>query len=143
MTDITHEALEALTNPRQALEEAFKVVFPEPEKYLRACRTPGVSDEHLRQLSSDRLCWSAKSLRFRRFLDAEAWTDAAMMLIGPDRWLEFKGPRKYLNIPTPVPAAWSANIARWNHEGDVTGWGDTLAEAIAQACLKAKEQSDA
>lgn len=109
-----------MTNPRQALEEAWDTI----------ARANG-------------LAWaSANAGRFCRFLDAEAWTDAAMMLIGPDRWLEFKGPRKYLNIPTPVPAAWSAHIAKWNHDGDVTGWGETLAEAIAAACLKARENSD-
>ena len=115
-----------MTDTRQVLEEAFTAI----------------NNLTIKPSDWDALGWN-KADRFRRFLDAEACTDAALMLIGPDRWLEFKGPRKYLNIPTPVPAAWSANIARWNHEGDVTGWGDTLAEAIAQACLKAKEQSDA
>lgn len=113
-----------MTDTRQVMEEAWRIIHPidvTPDcVWPTECR---------------------KCDRFRRFLDAEAWTDAAMMLVGPDRWLEFKGPRKYLNIPTPVPAAWSAHIAQWNHEGDVVGWGDTLAEAIAAACIKAKEQA--
>lgn len=119
-----------MTDTRQVLEEAFKVMFGTPPTLSYEDWQDGNFTPEHRRFN-----------RFRRLLDAEAWTDAAMMLVGPDRWLEFKGPRKYLNIPTPVPAAWSAHIAQWNHEGDVVGWGDTLAEAIAAACIKAKEQA--
>ena len=64
--------------------------------------------------------------------------DAAQKLVPPDCWQEIKGPRKYLNIPTPVPNVWSAYIAKWNHEGDVMGWGATPALAICIAALRAK-----
>lgn len=65
-------------------------------------------------------------------------TDDALSLVPPDCWQEIKGPRKYLNIPTPVPNVWSAYIAKWNHEGDVMGWGATPALAIVIAALKAR-----
>lgn len=63
--------------------------------------------------------------------------DAAMGLVPPDSWHEIKGPRKYLNIPTPVPNYWSAHLARWNHEGDAMGWGATPALALTAAALRA------
>ena len=69
------------------------------------------------------------------------WTqsiDAALKLISPDWWLEIKGPRKYLNIPSPVPNYWSVQIATWNHESDVMGWGKTIPLAICIAALKAR-----
>lgn len=63
--------------------------------------------------------------------------DSAMSLVGSDTWVEIKGPRKYLNIPTPVPNVWSANVSRWNHEGQATGWGATPALALTSASLRA------
>jgi hypothetical protein len=67
--------------------------------------------------------------------------DAALTLVSPDYWIEIKGPRKYLNIPTPVPNYWSVQIATWNHESDVMGWGKTIALAICNAALKAKARA--
>lgn len=77
--------------------------------------------------------------RFRDMLDAHAYLSAAEMLVPDhdDRWLEIKGPRKYLNIPTPSPNYWSALLATFSNERHVTGWGATPALALAAACLKA------
>lgn len=63
--------------------------------------------------------------------------DAAMSLVPSDSWHEIKGPRKYLNIPTPSPNYWSAHLARWNHEFQVAGWGATAAIALCAAALRA------
>jgi hypothetical protein len=63
--------------------------------------------------------------------------DAAMSLVPTDSWHEIKGPRKYLNIPTPSPNYWSAHLARWNHEFQVAGWGATPALALTGAALRA------
>ena len=65
--------------------------------------------------------------------------DAAMTLVGNDFWLELKGPRKYLNIPSPVPNYWSASVDDWNHEGHAMGWGSTPALALCAAALRARE----
>lgn len=64
--------------------------------------------------------------------------DAAMTLAPDDPWIEIKGPRKYLNIPTPVPNTWSASVSKWNHEGQATGWGYNAARALTAACLRAR-----
>jgi hypothetical protein len=65
--------------------------------------------------------------------------DAAMTLVPKGCWVEIKGPRRYLNIPSPVPNYWSANIETWNHEGQKMGWGATPALALCIAALKAKD----
>lgn len=64
--------------------------------------------------------------------------DAAMTLVPSDPWLEIRGPRKYLNIPTRSPNFWSANVSCWNHEGQKTGWGATPALALTAAALRAR-----
>lgn len=82
----------------------------------------------------------AKWDRFRVLLDAEAFVDAAMMLKEADSWLELKGPRRYLHIPTSSPNYWSAYLTSWNHERDSMGWGGGPALAILSAILKARSQ---
>lgn len=67
-----------------------------------------------------------------------ASTDDARTLIAADCWLELKGPRKSINIPSPVPNFWSAYIDTWNHENGQMGWGATPALAICHAALKAR-----
>lgn len=57
--------------------------------------------------------------RFRRFLDAEAWTDAALMLVPEGKGFCIMG-----------------NAAK---VGKHVGVGDTPALALAQAALRAKE----
>lgn len=75
--------------------------------------------------------------RFMGLLDAAAYLDAAMMLV-PEGWhIEIKGPRKYLNIPSPVPNYWSANVETWSHEGQKMGWGPTPALALCAAIARA------
>lgn len=59
--------------------------------------------------------------------------DAAIALaerVSPG-WIEVNGPRKYLNIPTPVPNHWRAEVSDW------TGWGHTAPLAILAALLRA------
>lgn len=74
----------------------------------------------------DALDW-APANRFRRFLDAEAYLDAAMMLV-PDGW-------GYQIMPLFC-------VLRHPHlrELDVEAHGNHPAIALANAALKAKEQ---
>lgn len=61
-----------MTDPRTALEEAWLAIHHEgypPENERDTCR---------------------QCDRFRRFLDAEAWTDAAMMLVPEGSWFVVK-----------------------------------------------------
>lgn len=51
----------------------------------------------------------------------------------PGEFIELDGPRKYLNIPTPVPGRWRAEVA-----GKV-GWGATPAFALILAVLRVVE----
>lgn len=76
--------------------------------------------------------------RVLRLLEAGTSLDAAMTLVPSDPWLEIRGPRKYLNIPTRSPNFWSANVSCWNHEGQKTGWGATPALALTAAALRAR-----
>jgi len=63
--------------------------------------------------------------------------DAAMTLLPQDPWVEVKGPRKYLNIPSPVPNKWSAHVTQWGHPDDAMGWAATPALALCAASLRA------
>ena len=73
--------------------------------------------------------WSmAQATRFMRFIDAEAYTDAALMLV-PDRYKDdyiFTSGSAYLG---PDPMYYSEGAAQQ------IGFGDTLALAIAAASL--------
>lgn len=64
--------------------------------------------------------------------------DAAMSLVPEGAWLELKGPRRYLHIPTSSPNFWSAYLASFNHEGDRMRWGATPALAIVASALRAR-----
>lgn len=63
--------------------------------------------------------------------------DAALTLVPEGLWHEIKGPRRYLNIPSPVPNYWSAHLSAFDHTGDRMGWGATPALAICAAALRA------
>lgn len=73
-----------------------------------------------------------------RVLEYTASLDAALTLVPDDPWIEIKGPRKYLNIPTHSPNYWSAMVSEWYHEGEGVGWGTTPALALCAAALKAR-----
>lgn len=51
---------------------------------------------------------------------------------------EISGPRKYLNIPTPVPDRWRAAVTfgSWPDTLMVVGWGPTEEVARAAAATK-------
>jgi hypothetical protein len=57
--------------------------------------------------------------------------DAAMTLVPEGEWVELSGPRKYLNIPLPVPNHWRA-------EAGNIGWGATAPLALCTAALRAR-----
>lgn len=62
--------------------------------------------------------------------------DAALALVErvrPGSWIELTGPRKYLNIPSPVPNYWRA-------ECGAIGWGASPALALLAALLTAEVQ---
>jgi len=118
-----------MTDPRTALVEAFKVVHG----YKRREKRSGVWE------------WHPLWLLFKRFLDAEAWTSAAEMLIPTD------GSMALLDIEYSYepaqPGVWSACTIRWYppHKSG-NDWhaqiesGPIPAIALATAALKAKEQ---
>lgn len=63
--------------------------------------------------------------------------DTVMALVEkrfPRVFLELSGPRRYLNIPTPVPNVWRAELS-WDHG---TGWGSTMPLAILSALLRSE-----
>jgi hypothetical protein len=71
--------------------------------------------------------------------------DAAMSLVPEGASLDLSGPRRYLNIPTPVPNYWSAKIFTHDGSGPHTKWGATPALALTAAALRAhaaKENDD-
>ena len=92
---------QAMSDTRQVLEEAYQAIYG----------VPG-------------LAWfnGEQGARFRRFLDAEAWTDAALMLVPEGKGFCIMG-----------------NAAK---VGKHVGVGDTPALALAQAALRAKEAGD-
>lgn len=106
-----------MTDTRQVLEEAFAKVFPPPPNAHLGIDVPAL--EAHTQIAR----------RFRRFLDAEAWTDAAMMLV----------PEGYQWAVT------SRNSACCRPDRvEFTDWhyADHPALAIAQAALRAQEAGD-
>lgn len=61
--------------------------------------------------------------------------DAALTLVPEDEFICLDGPRKYLNIPTPVPNYWRCCIG---YAPEHFGWAATLALAICAAALRAR-----
>lgn len=117
-----------MSNPREALEDAFRVVFgPKPDTIWK--------DEVLREEWTDEYsAWFERSCRFYTLLDAEAWTDAAMCFVPEDWHFELKGLNYSWNALINPTAAGTA--------GAWSGFADHPALALAQACLKARENSD-
>lgn len=94
-----------MSDTRQALEEAFAEIH----------------NLTVKPSDWDALGWN-KADRFRRLLDAEAWTDAAMMLLPEGKGFCIMG-----------------NAAK---VGKHVGVGDMPALALLAACLKARENGD-
>lgn len=71
--------------------------------------------------------------------------DAAVALVErvrPGAWIQIDGPRKYLEIPTPVPNRWRGVVEPWDGKSERIGWGSTPAAALIAALLKAKGAGD-
>lgn len=67
-----------------------------------------------------------------------ASTDAITLNIDSGYW-EISGPRRYLNIPTPVPNYWRAELSWFDKASQpVVGWGATEALARRAAELRAR-----
>lgn len=69
--------------------------------------------------------------------------DAALALVErvrPKAWIEINGPRKYLNIPTPVPNYWKAIVAPWEDKTEGVGWAAAPAAALIAALLKSTSE---
>lgn len=115
---------QAMTDTRQALEEAWDKIHPMPELSDIVSR-----DEFLMAME---VSWPARS-RFRRFLDAEAWTDAALMLV-PEG---FDWSMDNFDGELGKPSAWICKGGPF-----FNGTGDHPALALAQAALRAKEAGD-
>lgn len=120
-----------MTDTRQVLEEAFAKVFPPPPNAHLGIDVPAL-EAHTQIVR-----------RFRRFLGAEAWTDAAMMLV-PEGW--------GWNVSQPNAKAIASGLLKKHTpvRGEVENGfeqrfivaGETPALALAQACLKARENGD-
>lgn len=110
-----------MTDTRQVLEEAFAKVFPPPPNAHLGMDIPAL--EAHTQIAR----------RFRRFLDAEAWTDAALMLV-PEG---FDWSMDNFDGELGKPSAWICKGGPF-----FNGTGDHPALAIAQAALRAKEAGD-
>lgn len=108
-----------MSDTRQALEEAFRTVFPPPPNAHLGIDVPAL-EAHTQIVR-----------RFRRFLDAEAWTDAAMMLV-PEGW-------DYALYSRGEAAVHRSRSGRRTF---LEGTADHPALALAQACLKARENGD-
>ena len=54
---------------------------------------------------------------------------------------EISGPRKYLNIPSPVPDKWRAEMrfGGYPNYDVVVGWGPTMLQACEDAERRARE----
>lgn len=115
---------QAMTDTRQVLEEAFKCIFG--MKSISAMLGLKGSTNEL----------ADKAQRFRRFLDAEAWTDAAMMLV-PEGWL---WEVQWIGHQTKGRVANAHIWKRFDQSHFAAAAHPAL--ALAQACLKARENSD-
>ena len=106
---------QAMTDTRQVLEEAYQAIYG----------VPG-------------LAWfnGEHGARFRRFLDAEAWTDAAMMLV-PEGWL---WEVQWIGHQTKGRVANAHIWKRFDQSHFAAAAHPAL--ALAQACLKARENAD-
>lgn len=126
--------LERLSNPREALEDAFRVVFgPKPDTIWK--------DEVLREEWTDEYsAWFERSCRFYTLLDAEAYIDAAMMLI-PDNWTAWEmrshAARSHFSADLSRLSECDAGQEDWAH-----GRGRHPALALAEAALRAQEAGD-
>lgn len=129
---------EAMSDTRQALEEAFKAIYPEPyASAIFRCQRPYEDISHeLDGLFPDWDKWNVVRLRFRRFLDAEAWTDAALMLVPENH--------RIVTLTEHVDrGGWYVKLAVHSpHKALPAVEATTLALALAQACLKARENGD-
>lgn len=99
-----------MTDTRQVLEEAWNAIHD----YQKAPWQPLAVGDGME--------------RFRRFLDAEAWTDAALMLVSDWSWIAVR----YM-------------ITRAMHDIAIAGLDPikALPDYIAQAALRAQEAGNA
>lgn len=64
--------------------------------------------------------------------------DAAVTLVPAGSWRETNGPRRSINIPSPVPNFWRCEVTEWTLRRDFIGWAATESMAICAAALKAR-----
>jgi len=127
-----------MTDTRQALADAFKVIHPEPSREWETWDNARFAEQREEDKASF-MRWNdwrvGKQARFRRFLDAEAWTDAAMCLVQPlieAGWTGELGLLGTVNLRHPTDRR--KDVSAVNHMEP--------ALALAQACLKARENAD-
>lgn len=114
---------QAMTDTRQALEEAWDKIHPMPELSDIVSR-----DQFLMAME---VSWPARS-RFRRFLDAEAWTDAALILVP-------EGKCWHIRYDPRLTGATVMDQDGFNQHHTLA---ETPALALLEACLEARENAD-
>lgn len=120
-----------MTDTRQVLEEAWEHLCQTSLSFRRyACTTIPGGDG-----------WTMTG-KFCRFLDAEAWTDAALMLIDKTRWRILSLHETEVQGNPPFEVRMGQRDAGFGRGRVVYGTGDTEALALAQASLRAKEAGD-
>lgn len=141
------EALKALAD-RVEREEPSRELDAAVDLALGFCPHINTTYEAV-QGDSGRTCddcgadsWGNRNAKGRRLHDpAPTYTtslDAAVTLVPPDCWRETNGPRKYLNVPTPSPNRWKAEVTPWITGLPCMGWAETEAMAICAAALRAR-----
>lgn len=65
----------------------------------------------------------------------------AKLPVEKEGWWQINGPRRYLNIPSPVPNYWRAELTLWEPMREFIGWGATEALARRIAALKALKET--
>lgn len=118
-----------MTDTRQALEGAYEAIYG-----MSVCAALYRHGSLGEEPSAEKQAFVD---RFYRFLDAEAWTDAAMMLI-PDNWTAWEmrshAGRSHFSVDLSRLSECDAGQEDWAH-----GRGMHPALALAQAALRAKE----
>jgi hypothetical protein len=117
---------------REKLEAAFEAVFPMPKPIRVARQANGEPwfGDGLGPYTEEYKAWDRRKTRFTRLLDAEAWLDAAMMLL-PEGWTGL----------IPVCGGKDEEAWLWPKDGTMNKGHRCTADTPAEALLAAIEKA--